>query len=863
MKKLLLILLFPLQALAQNYPAIHSDRPRIFADSSRIAWLQAHINVAGECKDTYDGFLDNYNNNWINDPQLYLLGSDSTQWTWDWSSQWAKDEAIFTVVLYRLTQDTLALKRCRFIARQFNETVAATDFASIEFYARETLLRDLSNVGSILLDWCYDDMVLQLRSEVVQSLYTVNSNLMGYYIYNGTGDSYNGGHNAYNCDLANRNTLALHQAEGLTSAQQDTVQQWYQVVYDKWINGLLPVFAYYRDDDGGWNWGGAYAYWALPDQYEFFDNMLIGTGTDFYQSQSWVQNSINQYWYMVTPDDKVLHLGDGETAVSADRVIYRHAAVYNDPRSIWLAQKYSQAPYMTWTLPLFYKLVFKNFEAPVIALPEMPKQWRSDKVGLSVSRSGWDSTAAMVTFFCSPAKRNGHEHRDNNSFTLFKHKPLLIDAGNYDAYNSVHYQNYYTRTIAHNSICVHDASETFTDMGNDVSNDGGQMESGVLQGLNDIFLTEHQRGAWKRYVASDTFTYNVADATLSYNPDKLDFFRRRFLFVPPGKIIVLDHIHITNSSLSPDDIKWVAHFVHKPDITGNIINTQVPGHIETYNGTDIKAANGAGIAVVRTLLPQNTTTTLIGGTGYEYWVNGQNFEPLTAPDTNLNVPGSWRVEISPATLPANDTVVYAHTIFIGDQPDAVESTSGVLQNPESIAVEWNDSLFIFSASGAIAQSEHTVDNVPGGRSIQLFAFDLDAGNYCILLDGTEQQQAAVDNDGYLQAALSLTPGAHTLRIVACEPSSVHEAGNDALVLNIYPNPAKSYAYIYLPHERYSGKNNYDLCLYDIGGKKFTPEFTSGGDHIIRVNLKGIPSGFYFVTVSNDKMRYTGKLSVKQ
>ena len=184
-------------------------------------------------------------------------------------------------------------------------------------------------------------------------------------------------------------------------------------------------------------------------------------------------------------------------------------------------------------------------------------------------------------FFNSPSKRAAHEHRDNNSFTIFNDKPLLIDAGSYDTYGGTHYLNYYQRTIAHNSICVFDSAEVYTNFGQPASNDGGQIESFALQNYNDIFLPQNRRGNWIKYDAGVNYQFNIADAQLSYDSAKLDFFRRRFLFVKPYKVIVLDHIHLKNTGTHQRDAKWVAHFMNQHLVCGNVLNSEVTGHIET------------------------------------------------------------------------------------------------------------------------------------------------------------------------------------------------------------------------------------------------------------------------------------------
>ena len=824
------------QSAAQPYPVIHTNRPRIYADSLRLTWLKNNSIVPGDCQTTTNEFDYRYNNWWINDPQLFLTGSDSSLWTWDWSSQYAKDEAVFTILMFKLKQDSLSLKRCRFLAQQTIDTLSSVDYASLAFYDKEAFVRLFSDVGSLLIDWCYDQLPDTMLHELVRAQYSMNHEFMNFFILSSAGNSYVSSHNAWNCVYTNQNALALYGAAGLDSLQNDTVQQWYEAVYDKWINGFLPCYGYYRDDDGGWNWGAAYSMWSLVDQFQLFDNMLTGTGKNFYYDLPWVQNSINQYWYFIQPDEWCIHSGDGNTFVAGDRVIYRHATLFNDPRSRWLAQKYSTPQYYYSTPYVFQKLLYKDFTIPDTLHPNPPLDWWSDKTGLAVSRTSWDSSAVMTTFFNSPSKRAAHEHRDNNSFTLFKNKPLLIDAGTYDTYAGSHYLNYYQRTIAHNSICVFDSTEVYTNFGQPASNDGGQIESYALQNYNDIFLPQNQRGAWIKYAAGADYQYIISDAQLSYDTTKLDFFRRRFLFLKPSKVIVLDHVHLKNTANKQRDAKWIAHFVQRPDINGNVINTEVAGHIETFDGSDYITVNGNGSAAIRTLLPDTSTATLIGGNGFEYWVNDSNYLPLYPPDSIHGTPGKWRVEVRPVA--GTDSLVFFHTIAIVDSTSGINAGGFAHQNDYSLGADWDDTLFYFSAKGDTGLVYHVFYNVSGSRTIGLFAADLTAGIYSVKIDGVTTATVATDPDNVLRSSVSLATGLHTIEIVL-QTSEVISEINRWKSISVFPNPATSELNIITGTEQ-----EMDVQIINSLG-----EIVLAARNVRKVFISSIPAGIYFIRVT--------------
>ncbi|MCX6270804.1 MAG: heparinase II/III family protein [Bacteroidetes bacterium] len=751
-----------LSVRSQSYPAINETRPRIWTNQARLDWLTQHTNQ-GDCGTTYNDFLYRYNNYWITDPELYMVGTDTTLWTWTWSSQYAQWQSVFTVFLWRINQDPVSLMRCRFLARQFYGMIDTVNFNSLEWYAKETLIRTYSDAGSLLLDWCYDSLPQEMRQHLANSMFRMEKEFMDTYILSSAGTSYVSSHNALNCVQAMQNVLVLHNADGLSAGKSDTVTSWYQVLYDKWVNGFLPCYTYYRDDDGGWNWGAAYAMWSLTDQFKLFDNMYYGTTKNFYTDLPWVQESINQYVYFIQPDNYTIHLGDGFTALYADNVIYRHAAVFQDPRSQWMAQYYSQDQFLGWTVPIFLKLFYKDFDAPLVTKPNLPLNWWSDKVGLSVSRSSWESDATMVWFFNSPGKRAAHEHRDNNSFGVFHFKPLLIDAGYYDLYGTSHFMNYYTRTIAHNSICVYNPGDIYKYGMTTVSNDGGQIYSDALINYNSIFEPQYQRGKWIQYASGENYSYSLADAALSYDTAKLSRFTRRFLFFKPNKIIVLDHVDLKNVDTETRDISWIIHTVNQPQVSGNLLSEEIPDHIFTYNGRDYQAGNGPGTVSVRTLLPDETKTRLVGGAGYEYWIDGVNYPLVTTPDTVHTTPGNWRLEVRPVAV--TDSMVFLHTISTGDLLFPSNPAGTKVQNDLSIGVDWGNELFLFSAKGDTGVKALLAENIPGERTLNACFFDLKKKDTCwLFVDNQLINSFLTGQDGIVQAEVILGPGLHTLAI---------------------------------------------------------------------------------------------------
>jgi hypothetical protein len=79
--------------------------------------------------------------------------------------------------------------------------------------------------------------------------------------------------------------------------------------------------------------------------------------------------------------------------------------------------------------------------------------------GYVYAHSSWDEDATYFFFKCGD-RFTAHQHLDVGHFLIYKYEELAGDGGHYDAFGSNHDVNYYLRTIAHNTILVHDPCET-------------------------------------------------------------------------------------------------------------------------------------------------------------------------------------------------------------------------------------------------------------------------------------------------------------------------------------------------------------------------------------------------------------------
>src|SRR5699024_7865050 len=196
----------------------------------------------------------------------------------------------------------------------------------------------------------------------------------------------------------------------------------------------------------------------------------------------------------------------------------------------------------------------------------------------------------MFTFINAPSNKNNHEHLDNNSFQLYKYGPLFIDSGSYDSYESEHYLNYYTRTIAHNVITIFNPEEQFSYGYNNenLSNDGGQFFKEQLESINDIITNYNFESSWINYINKDDFTYIYSDASSSYSNEKVDSYVRKVFYRKRNskdRIIIFDYVDQANINI-PFSVYWNAHFKNKltpSDLLLDHLSNRLENGVKTTN----------------------------------------------------------------------------------------------------------------------------------------------------------------------------------------------------------------------------------------------------------------------------------------
>jgi hypothetical protein len=307
--------------------------------------------------------------------------------------------------------------------------------------------------------------------------------------------------------------------------------------------------------------------------------------------------------------------------------------------------------------------------------------------GYVYARESWNEDSAYL-FFRSGKRFTSHQHLDNGYFVLFKHEELLGDGGHYDSFNSDHTINYYLRSVAHNTMLIHDPAEKFPNFiraAGAAANDGGQKYPWVgtpWRHNGSALDVEH----WKEnpelgdlasitaYNECGDYMYTAGDCTKAYSETKLAYFTRQIVFVRPGTFVIFDRVKSTNANFR----KTFLLQAMKPP-AGNAPNLVI--------------TNGKGRLFVQTVLPAKADVRLMQGDQL-YTYDGQSHNPSWL----INPAPECRIEVSP-TQPS-EVDYFLHVLTTTD--------SGVQRVPQANATVKPDEISVTIAETKIGFQTQSV-----------------------------------------------------------------------------------------------------------------------------------------------------------
>ena len=188
--------------------------------------------------------------------------------------------------------------------------------------------------------------------------------------------------------------------------------------------------------------------------------------------------------------------------------------------------------------------------------------------------------------------------------------------GHYDGFGTTHDVNYHLRSIAHNTILVHDPAERWPGIrgGPVTGNDGGQSHAWPHHNgaVSDPAAWHKDRSLYETgkilaFEDSGDYVYIAGDATGAYSPKKLKCFTRQIVYVRPDTFIVFDRVVSRRPELKKS---WLLQAMSRPDGTA----------------PNLTITNGKARLSVQTVLPRDPQLRLADGPEL-YAYDGRTYLP--------------------------------------------------------------------------------------------------------------------------------------------------------------------------------------------------------------------------------------------
>ncbi len=351
----------------------------------------------------------------------------------------------------------------------------------------------------------------------------------------------------------------------------------------------------------------------------------------------------------------------------------------------WIQKQLKNRNYV-YTFPAVPLLLTEINQTPAakkLSEFKLPNARHFKNIGQIFMKSGWGEEDTYASFTAGGISEK-HKHFDENNFLIFKKGFLALDTGSRPEPGS-HLFNYYCRTIAHNCILINMPGEKMPKYWGRYApdeprlptpNDGGQYKK-----IGAVVLA---------FETNRDFTYLASDAAKAYNPAKCSEALRQFVFIPPNFFVIFDRVISKKANYKK---KWLLHTAQKPKISGRTFSSYQNG----------------GSIYCRSMLPERSRISIVGGTGKQFWNGGRNWPfPKGYKISSKNeLVGQWRVEISPLANKKRD--VFLHFIEVGEKNNLKKiSIAKLIKNGRKVGIA-------FKKKGLTAKVMFGLDGFPSGE----------------------------------------------------------------------------------------------------------------------------------------------------
>lgn len=428
--------------------------------------------------------------------------------------------------------------------------------------------------------------------------------------------------------------------------------------------------------------------------FHFLHTWQAAFGEDI--SSRWTQMLDYPNWFdwaaiKVTDDNKMLYHGIGDLA-HADNLAGAQEMYTNLAHTVHLygeqfPEKIANTYRIMARFPEKHRVIRRNYfpffpfllsKFDPSKIPVNPSQFETDSqnvgvktapyffnsnFGLLLMRSGQGEKDTYASFRFGASQIN-HQHYDELSFVIYKENFLALDAGSRTS--TAHHHNFAAQSVAHNTLLIHEPKEAmpyfwrpwgYEKDDQTYYNHGGQ-----------LYKDRAKQVALK---STEDFIYAAGDATKSYFETKSKEVVRQFVYLKPDIFVIYDRV----ASIKTEQRKeFLLHFQNKPERLDN--NTWKADH--------------GGRLFVRTLLPDNSKTELVGGPAREFEASGRNWELPGGDkwDEKLKLTGKWRLEVS-SSKPTLETT-FLHVLQAASEEQKRMIKTSRRQTSQHDLVEFTD-----------------------------------------------------------------------------------------------------------------------------------------------------------------------------
>ncbi len=274
-----------------------------------------------------------------------------------------------------------------------------------------------------------------------------------------------------------------------------------------------------------------------------------------------------------------------------------------------------------------------------------------DGTGMVLWRSGWDAGETHIFFKCGNYFGD-HGHFDQGHVEVFRHRPLLIESGYYDSFNSTHRTRYYRGSMAHNTIRAKSAT---------IPNSLGEQR--VFSNQNKATLQSYlddqssETGNLIDYRDNGTWSYAAGEFASAYSSSLMDRVVRELVWIGERYLVVVDNVVMHGTDYLPA-VMW--HYTAAPELEQGRFTVR----------------DGGGKAVVTVLAPANAAIDTVSA----FKLGSQSYPPPNPQPEH----GTGRVEVS-ATVSSSGGYTFVEVIEITD--DSASTAVPLLEtDPQSGAL---------------------------------------------------------------------------------------------------------------------------------------------------------------------------------